>query len=318
MIAIVFGCDSMHILAIECVKRFNPLLDVDYVPLRDYKSAPEESGLYLAASEKLLCIGKSKCLRGRLRNHCHTNWRLKQVEQARIGWISIRNLSFLDSLESYLINFWTPPFNGILYSKAWENDSVSLERSRTFEQPMDAEIDLIPVKDLWTQYGVGKTTFYMRALSDLRIVPVQFRGRSHITSEAKALLDRYYNLTEEKRQTWVDEQFGRREPLPYIEPVPQTERSMPYSPLPVKAKVRGKVEVKVQDIQEIAQAIAQIIRPTDRFSHYEQLERFAQNSWLISSKDLRDLIGRTSLRDGMKWGGFRLKRSGRWWRVSKE
>jgi hypothetical protein len=72
------------------------------------------------------------------------------------------------------------------------------------------------------------------------------------------------------------------------------------------------------DILELAQAIALALRPSDPFSHYEQLERFAKHGWLIQSKELRELIGKQPKGSWFKWGGFTMERKGRWWSVVKD
>lgn len=156
------------------------------------------------------------------------------------------------------------------------------------------EIDRVPLKNLWDRYGVGKTKFY-ETLDLLRVERIKVGNQAFLTRTGQERLDRYFSLPEEGRSRFVRE----------LSELTQEDESELVSYTP---------DVVGQWVERVAIAL----RPPDPFSHYEHLERFAQNGWLIRSRDLSELIGRKLRGSEVNWGGFRLERvAARWWKVSK-
>jgi hypothetical protein len=78
--------------------------------------------------------------------------------------------------------------------------------------------------------------------------------------------------------------------------------------------------LSTEQFLELAQAIALLIRPTDPFANYEQLERFLRFGWHIHSNQLKELIGLHPKGDRFEWGGFvltRVKTRKPWWKVER-
>ena len=167
-----------------------------------------------------------------------------------------------------------------------------------------SEVDRIPVKSLWDSYGVGKTKFY-EILDSLGVERAKIGNQAFIDAGGKQRLDRYFNLPEERRESFV------RELSVLVSSAHElTANESNISP----------VKYTPELISQWVELFANAIHPTDRFSNYEQLERFAQNGWLIQSRELKELIGRKALvYPVMRWGGFKLTSvRGRWWRVEKD
>lgn len=163
------------------------------------------------------------------------------------------------------------------------------------------DIDPYPVSALFARYNRSRDVIYKR-LDALNITPHRLEkgNQSYISLEELRQLDELHEHVVAG---------GKLSDFP-----------MPISTDIGQSDIVGRQlsELGVEQFLELAHTIAGLIRPDDRFSNYEQLERFARNGWLIQSKDLRDLIGRKRLDSTwMRWGGFEFTRSGRWWRIKK-
>lgn len=172
-----------------------------------------------------------------------------------------------------------------------------------------ADIDPYPVSELFARYGKSRDVVYKR-LNGLKIRPHKLDkgNQSYITLEELQLMDALHQHVQSGGEL---SDFVVR--LSAVESDSDEREGFGESDI-----VRQLSNQSIDQFLELAQAIALLIRPTDRFSSYEQLERFARNGWLIQSRELRELIGRKSLSHGMRWGGFRMERRGRWWKVVKE
>lgn len=154
----------------------------------------------------------------------------------------------------------------------------------------ETKIDLFPIKNLWDQYKVGKTTFYTRALADLRIEPKTIGNRSYITGEEKALLDKYYSLLESDRNAWLDELFGRME---------STETAI----APISREVR--------EIAILAE-FAKVLQPQrGRIENFKDLAYLADNEEIIPSSLVKELTGTRPKGTQCEWGRFEFIRAGR-------
>lgn len=83
-------------------------------------------------------------------------------------------------------------------------------------------------------------------------------------------------------------------------------------------------QLGIDDFLELAQAIALSLRPVDRFSNYEELERCAKNNWRLHSRQVKELIGKMPRGNTYEWsGGFVFRRvylgerSQSYWSVEK-
>lgn len=163
-----------------------------------------------------------------------------------------------------------------------------------------SEIDRVLVKDLEGRYHIGKTALYSR-LNALKIVPIKDGKRSYVSAEQLGELDE------------LDRRLKAGGTLPQ-----GTESEMGLANSSV-GFVEQLPSLSTEQFLELAQAIALMLRPSDLFSNYETLERFAKNRWLIQSAQLAELIGKRPKGSLVQWGGFVMQRQGRyWWSVEKK
>lgn len=156
----------------------------------------------------------------------------------------------------------------------------------------ETQIDLIPIKDLWAEYGVGKTTFYTRALADLRIAPKTVGNRSYITGQEKSLLDKYYSLLESNRSSWLDELFGRTE-QEEISDLVQSDRPLPT-----------EFTLHLPEVAEVKELLQEFLNQKDHTVPYKQLLYFAENKIRIPSSLVRELTERQPRGEQFLWGSF--------------
>ena len=167
------------------------------------------------------------------------------------------------------------------------------------------EIDLVPIKDLWKQYSVGKTFFY-QLLDELYIEPVKYGTRSYLSGEDKAKLDKYFSLSHPKREQFVREQVG----------IVQMELT--------------NERIQLTSVESgLIKAIAYLMNqhPTDELQSRRQLKEVAEEGWRLSTSELLALLMRSSIpllddHHGFSRMGFTFHRMGKVgrqyeWRVTK-
>ena len=167
------------------------------------------------------------------------------------------------------------------------------------------EIDLVPIKDLWKQYSVGKTFFY-QLLDELYIEPVKYGTRSYLSGEDKAKLDKYFSLSHPKREQFVREQVG----------IVQMELT--------------NERIQLTSVESgLIKAIAYLMNqhPTDELQSRRQLKEVAEEGWRLSTSELLGLLMRSSIlllddHHGFSRMGFTFQRMGKVgrqyeWRVTK-
>ena len=172
-----------------------------------------------------------------------------------------------------------------------------------------ADIDPYPVSELFARYGKSRDVVYKR-LNGLKIRPHKLDkgNQSYITLEELQLMDALHQHVQAGgelsdfvvRLSSVGSDSGDREGFEQSDIVRQ---------------LGGQ---SIEQFLELAQAIALMLRPVDQYNNYETLERIARNGWLLQSRQLQELIGIKPKGSEMQWGGFRMTKEGRWWRVSKD
>lgn len=166
------------------------------------------------------------------------------------------------------------------------------------------DIDPYPVSELFARYGKSRDVIYKR-LDALNITPHKVKGnQSYITLEELWQMDALHEHV--KGGGKVAEFISGRK----LDNVLSGEQS--------DSIVRQLPNPNIEQFLELAQAIALMLRPSDRYSNYETLERVAKNRWLIQSGQLAELIGKHPKGSLVRWGGFVMQRQGRyWWSVEK-
>ena len=174
---------------------------------------------------------------------------------------------------------------------------------------MNAEIDNFPVSELQNRSNIGIQAVYNR-LEALSIKPNKEGNRSYITADQVRLLDDLHSHIK-AGGTMTNFTPGS------IERVNRPVSPVGASSLPLQAA----------NFEELVRAIAAVIKPTEPLQYMEVLERAAEKEWLLSTSEVRALIGvkpKTKKgEDTYKRGSWLFVKSGKIggqtaWRVTKD
>jgi len=168
------------------------------------------------------------------------------------------------------------------------------------------EINKFPVKDLPNRYSVRRTALYAR-FTAANITPEKDGTRSYISGEELAELDR------------LDSHIKTGGKLEDFQPT--NNQSLVVSQ---ESAVNGTP--RADNFNETLQLIEAIARhfqqQRDPLQHYATLERAIASGWLLSSSEVKTLIGTKPHGDQFQRGSFIFVRSGKIgaqaaWRVAK-
>ena len=195
---------------------------------------------------------------------------------------------------------------------------------------MNIEIDNYPVSQLQSRYSIGKQAVYNR-LDALDIKPFKEGNRSYLTADQVRLLD---DLHEHIKAggTMADfpgislSQLEMGSPLDRLEsPLDRVESPLDRLESPLDA-----VETSITaaaNFGELVRAIAAIVQPTDPLRYMEVLERATEKGWLLTTAEVRELIGvkptAAKGEDSYQRGCWAFTKAGKVgsqtaWRVSKQ
>lgn len=182
------------------------------------------------------------------------------------------------------------------------------------------EIDPFPISELQNRYDLSsKQTVYDR-INKLNIQPV---ARGKISSEQLDKLDKLDKWIKEGRkiEDFVNQQTGNNG---------QGQRSSTHQGKTVAlASNTFNSSNQLEEIDgispfvELVHQIAAAVKPQlDPLQHYESLERAARNGWLLTTQEVRQLIGVKPHDSTFSRGSFTFVRSGKIgrctaWRVVK-
>jgi hypothetical protein len=168
------------------------------------------------------------------------------------------------------------------------------------------DIDPYPVSELTNRYNIGKQAVYNR-LEALSIKPAHHSNRSYISSAQLLLLDRLH------------EHIASGGTMADFEPS-QTESSI--SPVDVSSESTGLP--RTDDLVILVERIAAALKPaTSPLGHWEQLEKAVAHNWLLTTTDVKRVIGVKPKGNSFTRGSFTFVRSGMIgnqtsWRVVKK
>jgi len=174
------------------------------------------------------------------------------------------------------------------------------------------EIDKFPVKELANRYNIGRTALYSR-FEAANITPNKEGTRSYISGSELEELDR---LDSHIKTGGGLESFKAESSHAEVMPASIASSIEPATP----AKVSGN---DGENFIELIERIAAALKPAaDPLQHYAALERAIASSWLLSSSEVRSLIGTRPTGDRFQRGSFVFIRTGRIgaqsaWRVVK-
>jgi len=167
------------------------------------------------------------------------------------------------------------------------------------------EINKFPVKDLPNRYSVGRTALYAR-FTAANITPEKDGTRSYISGEELEELDR------------LDAHIRTGGKLEEFKPTLQQNNETIVHLTPAVDRPDNFTE-SLQLVEAIARHFQQ---QRDPLQHYVALERAIASGWLLSTAEVRSLIGVKPSGDRFQRGSFVFIRSGKIgtqaaWRVAK-
>jgi hypothetical protein len=168
------------------------------------------------------------------------------------------------------------------------------------------EINKFPVKDLPNRYSVGRTALYAR-FTAANITPEKDGTRSYISGEELAELDR------------LDSHIKTGGKLEDFQPANNQSLVVSQESAVNGTPTADNFNETLQLIEAIARHFQQQRKP---LQHYAALERAIASSWLLSTSEVRSLIGTKPHGDRFQHGSFVFIRSGKIgaqaaWRVAK-
>jgi hypothetical protein len=155
------------------------------------------------------------------------------------------------------------------------------------------DIDPYPVSELTNRYNIGKQAVYNR-LEALKIKPEKHSNRSYISGGQLQALDRLHQHIA-SGGTMAD-----------------FEASITESSLsPVDSLDTPSGLTKTDDLVIFVERIAAAIRPaTAPLAHLEELEKAVAHNWLLTSGDVKRVIGVKPKGESFPRGSFTFIRSG--------
>jgi hypothetical protein len=155
------------------------------------------------------------------------------------------------------------------------------------------DIDPYPVSELTNRYNIGKQAVYNR-LEALSIKPEKHSNRSYISSAQLLLLDRLH------------EHIASGGTMADFEP-PQTESNI--SPVDLLDTSTGLSTS--DDLVTLVERLATALKPaTSPLAHWEQLEKAVAHNWLLTTTDVKRVLGVKPKGDSFSRGSFTFVRCG--------
>jgi hypothetical protein len=171
-----------------------------------------------------------------------------------------------------------------------------------------SEIDKLPTKDLTNRYNIRRTALYTR-FAAANITPEKDGTRSYISKEELAELDR------------LDSHIKTGGKLEDFQPT--NNQSLVVSQESAVNEVAPRSADNFTETLQLVEAIARHIAATrDPLQHYAALERAIASGWILSTAEVRSLIGTKPRGDRFQRGSFVFIKSGKIgnqaaWRVAK-
>lgn len=139
-----------------------------------------------------------------------------------------------------------------------------------------SQVDLIPIKDLWLKYSLGRTQFYSR-LRELGIVPEKIGNQGFITPEQLEVLDNLHQhiLKGGNTPTFLSEVMGVES---------ETRAIVKSSSSSIARKEQIPVDLAFR-MFEMFEA------PQDPLLPQRQLQEAADQGWILGTAQLKEILG---------------------------
>lgn len=216
-------------------------LDVSTLPslsLSQKRELPEVPAIYFCISEteEILYIGRTKNLSNRWIAH-HRYSELKGIKKVKLAWLEVSDLALLPQIESALIEYFKPPFNGLkvpdlVTENIKKEKSIRIQRQISLES--EAQIEALErlSKELGFKFGVKPNiSGLIQVIADGNLllvpsVPSKSLLPLALLKAQIAKLSELANLSNKANETELLEAIANEELtiIPRTEPMTQIER----------------------------------------------------------------------------------------------
>jgi DNA-binding Lrp family transcriptional regulator len=157
-------------------------------------------------------------------------------------------------------------------------------------------IDLIPLAQLPSRYGIARSNLYNR-IKDLKIESVKQGRKALVNAEQLELLDGLHAHLErggttlgfiqllKKRGYQLTHDSTVNSPVSYSEDLNHSEPTISLNSTVLVNVIETVIETVIKRI---------VPQSTRRLTYLEELESAYQNGWLLSTSEVSDLLGLTS------------------------
>ncbi|MDJ0571869.1 MAG: hypothetical protein QNJ53_22880 [Pleurocapsa sp. MO_192.B19] len=151
------------------------------------------------------------------------------------------------------------------------------------------EIDLIPLSQLPSRYGIARSNLYNR-LKDLKIESIKQGRKAFITAAQLNLLDGLHTHLEGGGTT--NEFLKLRDSNSHLVTTPIAESSV-YNSIGTPNYNEPTISLQPSVLVGAIEAVVKRLVPTNRsrLNYLRELEEAYQNGWLLSTSELADLLG---------------------------
>jgi hypothetical protein len=151
------------------------------------------------------------------------------------------------------------------------------------------EVDLIPLSQLPSRYGIARSNLYNR-LKDLQIEPIKQGKKAFVNGSQLELLDRLHNHLQQGGITseFIKEQRANNK-LAKVS-IPQLDTNNSVS---LHSHSEPMIALQPTALVSLVEAVVKRLMPTpkNRLSYLRELEEAYQNGWLLSTSEVADLLG---------------------------
>lgn len=155
------------------------------------------------------------------------------------------------------------------------------------------DIDPYPVSELTSRYSIGKQAVYNR-LEALSIKPEKYGNRSYLSCEQLHSLDRLH------------EHLANGGTLAKFEPPPTKVELSLVDSLDTSTRLSS-----TNDLIILVERLAVALRPTEPLAHWKQLETAVAHDWLLTTTEVKAVIGVKPKGDSFTRGCFTFIRAGK-------
>lgn len=184
----------------------------------------------------------------------------------------------------------------------------------------DLTVDEVPLQSLPSLYGVARSQVFNR-IKALGIKTIKRDRKAYVNKDQLAMLDDLHNLIQEGKTV--------EEGAAIVNPSTRQSRETPgqYNIIPAAGAMVGQSygTGQLEMLQALVSALAQQqpSAPVNPLARFEQLQAMADHDWRPSTKELANILGRSSLPGPtFERYGFRFTRAGKngsqtAWKVEK-